>query len=64
MAGKPEVADQSDKGQKERAPFLCAWRALEPGSIQDVETPRGLSRSSVEESFHSSSHFLNIISDY
>ena len=33
LAEKPELAGHSEGGGEERAPLLCAWSTLEPGSI-------------------------------
>ena len=63
MATDEAPTPGAEVAREERAPLLQV-RAVEPRSISVAEGPWPSPRSSVEESFRLSSHFLSIISDY
>jgi hypothetical protein len=64
VAVKSEMAGHSDEEWKERAPLLYVRGQRWSPGILFPETSRAPSRGSMGKSFHSSSHFLILISDY
>ena len=64
VAVKSEVAGHSDEERKERAPLLYVRGQRWSPGISFPETSRAPSRGSMGKSFHSSSHFFILISDY